>query len=147
MIRVVSSCLVVRGILPPGVEESLREQVVRIWALDYLVFKGKSWSWTSPLLSLRMANPGRSSLSPFLKNTNARASGVQKIRKYYWWAPWRPTSSRFLDLFWLVNYGKFKRSFQVEGVKAGSMVKQIHLLKETRQVIQLPLLGVYQMKK
>lgn len=45
----------------------------------------------------------------------------------------------------LMNFDNF--SCKVEGVKASSMVKQIHLLKETRQVMQLPLPGVYQMKK
>lgn len=44
----------------------------------------------------------------------------------------------------LTNFDNF--SCQVEGVKDSSMVKQTHLLKETRQVMQLPLPGTYQMK-
>lgn len=45
----------------------------------------------------------------------------------------------------IMNLDNF--SCQVEGVKASSMVKQIHLMKETRQVMQLPLPGASQMKK
>ena len=44
----------------------------------------------------------------------------------------------------LTNFDNF--SCQVEGVKDSSMVKQTHLLKEARQVMQLPLPGTYQMK-